>query len=264
MTTFSRADWDALLLDREVPQALQRAVDLGVMKAVFPELFALVGFGGGRSGHKDLWVHTKLVVAQTPPSPALRWAALFHDCGKPRCFSEDSAGISFHGHEVASAQLFRRAASREKLFTGDEVKRISGIIVMLGKVEQYDAQWTDAAVRRLTKELGALAPDVLAVAQADCTSGKPEKRRAAVSRCQALAARITELVKQDQIQPALPHGLGTAVMERLGVDPGTMSREQAQEMKRIMGGLKALVESGALPRSGAIEVYLEKLPSLLP
>lgn len=263
MTTLSRTDWDALLMSSQVPQALQSVVDSGVMRAVFPELQALVGFGGHHLGHKDLWKHTKTVVQQTPASPMLRWAALFHDCGKPQCFSMHNGEISFHGHELASAQLFRAAARREGLFTQKEVKRVAGIILLLGKVEQYCEQWGDSAVRRLAKELGELKQDVLAVAQADCTSSKPENRQAAVSRCRALEARIASLELQDRTPPALPHGLGTAVMERLGINPANMSREQAHEMKRIMGALKDMVEGGLLPRSGAIEVYLKKLPGLL-
>ncbi len=101
---------DHVLLDRDVFDQLETLRSDGTIPLMFPEIEALVGFGGEDSGHKDLWEHTKLVVGQTKSQVLLRWAALFHDVGKPRCFTKNAQGkISFHHHESVSAKLFAKA-----------------------------------------------------------------------------------------------------------------------------------------------------------
>lgn len=259
----SRADWDDLLVAKDADRHLEALSLDGRLERVFPEIHRLVGFGGQDSGHKDLWEHTKRVVIQTVPTPLLRWTALFHDCGKPLAFSRANGTISFHNHEIISARVFRMAARRSGLFQPEEVTRIIKIIKLLGKVEQYQACWRDSAVRRLGIELGPLVDDVLSVARADCTTANSMRRRHAQARCHELKIRLLKVKESDATPPALPHGLGTAIMTRLGYQERAMSREQKLEMKRLMGELKAAVESGVLPRSGAISCYMEKLETLL-
>ena len=73
-----------------------------------PELEATVDFSqeAGRK-HKDVWEHTKQVVRQSVPRPAVRWAALLHDIGKvpTRTFTPDG-GVHFHRHSEVGARMF--------------------------------------------------------------------------------------------------------------------------------------------------------------
>ena len=43
--------------------------------------------------------------------------------------------------------------------------------------DQYEKTWTDSAVRRFARELGAHLPELLCLAQADITTKRPEKKR---------------------------------------------------------------------------------------
>ncbi len=231
-------------------EALESLQEEGFFKDQVPEVQALVGFGNDVD-HKDLWAHTKQVVAQTPTSvPYLRWAALFHDVGKPTCFHQDEKGkISFHGHEPVSAKLFNRAATRLG-FRNEPKDRVAFLIRHLGFPEEYSSDWTDSAVRRLYKLLGPHFQDVMTLAKADMTT----KNKAKWTKNQALnaelCARAEQLAKEDAILPALPSGLGTALMEKFGLKEGP-------ELGKAMVGLKKRVEAGELPRSGPFEVYLE-------
>jgi len=258
----SRLEWDRLLTAKAADLHLEQLASSGVLKATFPVLHALIGFGGAGSGHKDLWGHTKQVVIQTLPHAHLRWAALFHDCGKPVAFSRASGEITFHGHEAISTGLFKRAARPSGLFRPEEIAHIASIIRLLGHVEAYSAEWTDSAVRRLGVELGDLMADVLAVARADCTTGNSATRRRVQQRCHDLNVRLAKVKELDAIPKALPSGLGDAVMARVGFT-NPMTHEQRIEMKRIMGAFKAIVEAGELPRSADISLYMEKLEGLL-
>jgi tRNA nucleotidyltransferase (CCA-adding enzyme) len=61
-----------------------------------------------RSPHHafDVFTHTAYVVENTPPDLALRWAALLHDTGKPKTFTQDSSGRGhFYGHADVSAEI---------------------------------------------------------------------------------------------------------------------------------------------------------------
>jgi len=262
VSILSRLEWDCLLTARDADLRLQDLAASGVLKAQFPALHRLIGFGGGGSGHKDLWGHTKRVVIQTLPQAHLRWAALFHDCGKPLVFSRESGKVTFYGHEEISARIFKKSAKASGLFKPEERSRIASIIRLLGPVEAYLAEWTDSAVRRLAAELGDLAADVLAVARADCTTGVSAKRRRAQQRCHDLKMRLAKLKELDAIPSALPTGLGDAVMARLGFQH-PMTREQTLKMGGVWRTLKAEVEAGKLPRSGDFALYLDRLKDLL-
>jgi poly(A) polymerase len=202
-------------------------------------------------------------VIQTLPRPILRWAALFHDCGKPVTFSRATGEITFHGHETVSAGIFKKSAQHSGLFKPEEVTRVASVIRLLGQVEQYRPEWTDSAVRRLGLELGDLVDDVLAVARADCTTKNSATRRRVQQRCHELGARLTKVKELDSTPNALPHGLGDAVMSRLGFKTAAMSQAQRLEMGRVMRLLKIMVEVGELPRSGDIALYMQKLEGLL-
>ncbi len=76
-----------------------------VFTQVIPELTDAVGFDQKTPHHAyDVYQHTALVVAAVPAEPALRWAALLHDVGKPASFAPDENGQGhFPGHADKSA-----------------------------------------------------------------------------------------------------------------------------------------------------------------
>jgi len=250
--TLTRHDWDMLLIAQDADVRLEAIQQEGLLQATFPALQTLVGFGGQDSGHKDLWAHTKQVVIQTVPQVLCRWAALFHDVGKPQSFTRVDGKIAFHHHEETSARIFKRVARETALFQPGELDEITFVIRHLGHVEAYESDWTDSAIRRLTRELGTHLDSVFAVARADCTTARPEKRQRQLKRVHELRTRIDTLAALDAVPPALPTGLGDVLMQRLGMQPGP-------EFGAVMRGLKARVEAGELPRNADFEVYLATL-----
>lgn len=248
----TRHDWDQLLIAQDADVRLEAVQQEGILGITFPALDALVGFGGNESGHKDLWAHTKQVVIQTVPQVLYRWMALFHDVGKPQSFTRVEGKIAFHHHEEASARIFKQVARESELFQPAEVNEIAFVIRHLGHVEAYESDWTDSAVRRLTRELGVHLDAVFAVARADCTTARPEKRQRQLKRTHEIRTRIDTLAVLDAVPPALPTGLGDVLMQRLGMRPGP-------EFGVIMRGLKARVDAGELPRNADFEIYLATL-----
>jgi poly(A) polymerase len=246
--------WDQLILSHNANHRLESLQADGTILAVFPEVQTLVGFGGADSGHKDLWSHTKQVVIQCVPILAVRWAALFHDVGKPQAFQRVDGKICFHHHEAISASLFKRAAKRVGWFEPRLEEEIIFIIRNVGLAEAYESSWSDSAVRRLSKDLGGSANLVLALARGDSTTGNPAKHKKHLDKTSELQKRIEALKAQDSIPQALPKGLGDALMAELKLEAGP-------ELGRVMSGLKQAVEAGKLPRNAEIEVYIQHLRS---
>jgi tRNA nucleotidyltransferase (CCA-adding enzyme) len=78
-----------------------------IITQVIPELAPSVNFCQNSPHHLyDVYTHTAHVTAAVAQDLPLRWAALLHDVGKPRCYTEDENGRGhFKGHASTGAQL---------------------------------------------------------------------------------------------------------------------------------------------------------------
>lgn len=240
-----RAGFDLVLASADPGAGLEELLRSGAL-GLFPEVTAMVGFGGGAQGHKDLWSHTKTVVSQTHGDVVLRWCSLFHDVGKVSTFSRAGGKVSFHGHEGVGSWMFKRAARRTRMFTDAEVARISEAVFKLGRVEAYSRDWTDSAVRRLAKDLGDSFDDVVRLSAADITTGRQDKRRTILNQLDEFVRRSKLIAEADSAPPLLPKGLGTALCSEFGLDPGP-------GLGRLMAAVKASVEDGSAPRGAGLE-----------
>jgi poly(A) polymerase len=248
---------EKLLVGRGVHMALQWLHECGLLAVWLPELEATVDFSqeAGRR-HKDVWEHTKQVVRQSVPRPAVRWAALLHDIGKvpTRTFTPDG-GVHFHRHSEVGARMYEDVARRfqtEKPFK----QKIKFLILHHLRPNQYDGSWTDAAVRRFDRELNEHLTDLLDLSRADITSARPGKRQAALRGISELAQRIANLREEDAKQPPLPTGIGTVIMERFQLPPS----KQIGDLKKQ---LEAAVQNGELEPHREADYYLAHIAKLL-
>ena len=247
---------DDLLLDANVQECLEGLQSQGVLAELFPEVQAMVGFGDGKE-QKNLWEHTKKVVAQSPRNISLRWAALFHDVGKVPTYAKVKGKITFHQHETASARLFAQAARRTGLFSKPFQKLVYNLIRDLGYIEAYSSEWTESAVRRVyretTKDYGESGEmyfnDLLDLSKADVTTRYPHKREAHWERVESFRARAIELARKDAAPAPLPKGLGDVISESLGVP-------KSPTLGDIMKELQQAVKAGELPIQGPHEDYI--------
>lgn len=248
-----RDEMTAMLVARDVHLALQWLHDVGALARLLPELEATVDFSqeAGRK-HKDVWEHTKQVVRQAVPRPAVRWAALLHDIGKvpTRTFTPDGK-VHFHGHAEVGARMFDPIA-RRYAFDRPTKQKVRFLILHHLRANQYAPSWTDSAVRRFDREMGEHLDDLLDLSRADITSRRPGRRQELLRQIHDLATRIQALRELDAKVPPLPTGLGTAIGERFGIPPS----------KRI-GDLKKLLEEacerGELEERREPDYYLDWL-----
>lgn len=244
--------WTTTLMRGDVDKALEDLHKSGALKTTFPEVTAMVGFGGGDQGHKDLWDHTKKVVKQAKAIPEVRWAALFHDVGKVQAFSTEAGKITFHQHEFVSAKLFRQAMKRTGLLKGDFRNRVNDLIRNLSLVEGYSSEWTDSAIRRLNRDLGETLKHTLLLARADVTSKHAHKREKVHRLVHELEQRCLEVAQADAVVPPLPKGLGQAILATFSIPP-------SKKIGEIREALEALVEAGSLEGHKDSGYYIDYL-----
>lgn len=85
-----------------------------ILAVALPEIKAMKGFEQHNFHHiYDVLNHTSKVVDAVYPAVDLRLSALFHDCGKPDCFSRDENGVGhFYSHASISAHKANEALMR--------------------------------------------------------------------------------------------------------------------------------------------------------
>ena len=126
-----------------------------VITAAIPTLAPCVGFQQHNPHHThDVYGHTAQVVGAVPAEPVLRWAALFHDCGKPATFTRDEVGLGhFYGHAKESAALADAALRQLKAPTA---LREQAVLL----IEQHMTPLI-ADKKLLRRRLSALGPETL-------------------------------------------------------------------------------------------------------
>ncbi|MEG1516863.1 MAG: HD domain-containing protein [Raoultibacter sp.] len=139
---------EGMLCGTRIHDTLLEYVD--VLGVIMPELLPMKGFDQKTPYHRyDVLEHTAYVVQNTPPYPLVRWAALFHDFGKPRAFFTDDAGVGhFYGHAEISCELANTAMRRLKMSP-----RFADDVLLLVKHHDDVIEPTPRAVKRMLHRL---------------------------------------------------------------------------------------------------------------
>lgn len=121
-----------------------------VLAVWIPEILPMIGFEQHSRYHEyDVWMHTVHSIALSAPITEVRLALLFHDMGKPQCFSYDEKGGHFYGHPKWSAALAEKALHRLKYSN----KTIETIIEL---VKEHDSpiDGSEKVIRRFLHRWG--------------------------------------------------------------------------------------------------------------
>jgi poly(A) polymerase len=244
---------DRVIMGDDPERGLDDLHQAGALSAIFPEVEAMVGFGDGEWRHKDVWKHTKQVVRQSVPRLEVRWAALFHDIGKVKTRSITPDGkVHFLGHAEVGTRMFEKLDRRLALFGPEPSLKstIRFLVLHHLRANQYQADWTDSAVRRFARELGEHLEDLLCLSRADITTKRPEKKRRGLQQIEELYHRISALAEADARLPALPGGIGDEMMRAFELPPS----RKIGELKRE---LESAVERGEIEARLSAEAYVE-------
>jgi tRNA nucleotidyltransferase (CCA-adding enzyme) len=145
-----RHELDQILMSPCPAAGVRKLLEIDALPYTIPELLPSVGFEQNRYHIHDVFDHILAVVDRTPPDRILRWAAIFHDIGKPHTLSVDPSGERhFYSHEVVSTTLSWERMQALK-FSHDDMKRISSVV----RYHMRPMDCGPAGVRRLIRDLG--------------------------------------------------------------------------------------------------------------
>lgn len=192
-----------------------------VIEQIIPEMSASVGFLQHNPHHVfDVYTHTARVVDAIKNDRVLRLAALFHDVGKPACFTLDQNSVGhFKGHAKISAEIANDILLRLK---ADNLTRERVCLL----IERHnDSISNDTA--QLSRLLGKMGEEALFqlfdLRDAD-NSAKADKEKAHIEHTKLMRKTVKELadskacvsIKQLEIDGNCLIALGVPKGEKVG------------------------------------------------
>jgi tRNA nucleotidyltransferase (CCA-adding enzyme) len=187
--------------------------ETGLLDVLFPELASQRGIPQNKIEGEDLFDHTLRTVDAAPADdPAVRWAALLHDVGKPSTLDDGP----FRGHDTVGADMARALLERLHL-----PRAVTERVVHLVRNHMftYEPTWGDAGVRRFIQRVGSDAIDELfALREADnAGSGVPIEAHG----LDVLKARVAaELAASNALDLSRLAVNGDDLMTELGLPQG--------------------------------------------
>ena len=215
-----RDEFCKTLMTSRAPLGLELLQDSGLLTQFAPELTAMVGVTQNEFHAYPVWEHTLLALGNLPPdaSLTLRLATLCHDIGKPptKALGEDRR-VHFYGHAETGASLTRRLMTRLK-FSNDDIAAVTKLVAQHMRIGEYKPVWTDAAVRRLMRDLGPQLDDLFEIHRVDVSALAPDHTD--ISRAHELRARMAPIQASQDISALASPLDGQELMARLRLKPG--------------------------------------------
>lgn len=144
-------EMERLILSPGAAKGLTWLLQTGLLSLLIPEAVPLLTTPPDGIYHAlNLWDHTMEVVRLTPARPEVRWAAFFHDIGKPYTRQVDGEGNAhFPNHDAVGAELVDRIAQRLR-FPLAKAERIRTLVAR----HMFTFDMGPRGMRRLYAQLG--------------------------------------------------------------------------------------------------------------
>lgn len=163
-----------------------------ILAIALPEIKAMKGFQQHNFHHiYDVLNHTAKVVDAVYPAVDLRLSALFHDCGKPDCFSLDDDGIGhFYSHASISARKADEALTRLRCDNATREK-----VVKLIKIHDTPIEPDSKTIKKKLQKYGEeIFFDLIKLQRADNMGLAPEflYRQETYDKLEEIARQVIE------------------------------------------------------------------------
>ena len=231
----------------------------GLLQMVMPELAALdVVERRGDKAHKNNFYHTLEVLDNVSRRGAglwLRWAALMHDIGKPKCKRWDAAqGWTFHNHNYVGAKMVPPVFRRLALPLDAKMKYVQKLVDLhMRPIAIADEEVTDSAVRRLLNDAGDDIDDLMTLCEADITSKNEGRKKMFLENFRMVREKLADLKERDYKRLLQPCIDGNEIMEMFALPP-------CREVGLLKQALKEAVLDNSVPneREPLMRLLLEK------
>ncbi|MGH7741613.1 MAG: HD domain-containing protein, partial [Candidatus Eiseniibacteriota bacterium] len=200
----------------------------GLLDLWMPELTRCAGVPQNRFHAHDVYEHSLRTCDAAPADkPLVRWAALLHDIGKPDTRVERDGDGTFYGHAAVGAELADRLLVRLR-FANQARERI--VHLVREHMFEYRPEWTDAAIRRWLRRVGAdTVADLFDLRIADVVANP--RARGIPQGLEQMRARIEDALSSHAAMGVGDLAVnGNDVMRELGIAPGPRVREVLAEL----------------------------------
>ena len=181
--------------------AFSAMVESNLLFELFPEIQQMSGVDQPGFHHLDVFEHSlealrcleklianpeikfkkadnikKWIAKNKEKIPALKWAAFFHDIGKPVCKGQKGDRVTFYEHDTAGAEIVEEIGNRLRWpkkrieFTTLLIRLHMRPFHLLNDLRKNGP--TKRAMRRLLKKIGSDYPALFLLAMADSMAGK--------------------------------------------------------------------------------------------
>ena len=169
---------------------------IGVFAEIIPEFLPAAGFKQNNPHHcYDVLEHILHSVAAAPKDVVIRLAMLFHDIGKPLCYTEPGDGKGhFHGHQQISSDMSREILSRLK-YDNATIGAVKDLVLY------HDANITPEYkyVKRWLNKIGEdTFGKLLEVKRADAMAQSEKSRQDKLNALDEISAMTDEIIEQRQ------------------------------------------------------------------
>lgn len=209
-----------------------------LMAQILPPLEKMFDFPQRNPHHcYDVWTHTAHAVEEVPPELMLRLTMLFHDCGKPDCWSRDEAGIDhFYQHPHRSEELTAQMLARLRCDN-----RLRDQVLLQVRYHDMPLPQNDRGGRRFLRMLGEEGAFwSLAVHRADNLAQAPEVLPEKLARLEQAEALLRRLLEEQACT-------GLKDLEITGRDLLALGYPSGPALGRELERLLELVLDGACP-----------------
>lgn len=214
-----------------------------VIAAVLPEIEPSIGFDQHNVHHcYTVWEHCVRAASAAPADDlVLRYAALFHDIGKPACFFRGDDGQGhFYGHRDVSADLFACIAKRLKL-----PRKLASQVEVLVRYHDANPPTTAKGMRHWALKFG---PDtvrqIFQIHRCDVSALSPEEVAPALGNIDAMEAFFEESIAEVRV-------FGKRDLAVNGRDLLELGIPQGPGIGRVLDALLEAVVDGELPNERA-------------
>jgi len=190
-----------------------------LLKYIFPELEKGVGITQNREHIYDIYEHSMRslkIAAEKGYNLEVKFAALFHDIGKPETKQGEGPDSTFYNHDYVGAKIVTRILGRLK-FPKKFIEKVA-ILVKNHMFVSDPERLTEAGARRILRRVGKEnIPDLINLRIADRLGmGRPKARPYRLRTVEYLI----EKVSKDPISVKMLKINGNEIMKSLKIEPG--------------------------------------------